>query len=531
LGAQEEFDQKMDRFGEIKNLNSIKSLSQATKILSPEQVRQADAFTIGHEPVSSLDLMERASGACTDWILDNVAQAPHFKVFCGVGNNGGDGLAISRLLKQQGCHVKVYIVRHSEHVSADFRHNEQRLKRIYEEDIADIREAGELPDFDPGDVIIDALFGTGLSRPVEGLAAECIRHINQSKARVISIDMPSGLNADRHTPAPEAVVHATDTLSFQCPKLAFMFAENSARTGKWHILDIGLSRAFIENAVSDKFFLTRGFISGLIKSRDKFSHKGSYGHALLVVGKYGSMGAAVLAARACLRSGVGLLTVHVPSKGVDIMHVSAPEALVSVDGDPEQFSTCPDLSAFTAIGIGPGVGTVDKTKGAFTALLERKPLCMMLDADALNMMGMDRSLLGKMPGHSVLTPHPKEFERLAGKAGDDFERHRMQLELSAKYQACILLKGAHSCLTTPGGISYFNSTGNPGMARGGSGDVLSGIITGLLAQGYSSGDSSLIGMYVHGMAGDIAMKRLGVTGMVAGDIVDALPEAWMELAK
>ncbi len=496
--------------------------------MSPEQIREADAYTIAHEPISSVDLMERAASRCVEWIINHFGQQQHFSIFCGLGNNGGDGLAIARLLKHRNYKVTAYIVRYTDKASDDFLVNEQRLKRISGEDVVDIVTSADLPELQAGDIVIDALFGTGLSKSIEGLAADCIELVNRSMARVIAIDMPSGLFADRHTAPDDAVVKTDYTLSFQCPKLAFMFAENAGRIGEWNILDIGLSRQFIKELDGTSFFLTEVFISNLLKPREKFSHKGTYGHVLLIAGKYTSMGAAVLAAKACLRSGSGLLTVHVPAMGVDIIQVSAPEAMVSADKDAETFSTAPDVSGYTALGIGPGIGTGPATQKALHEILQhRRP--MVLDADALNILGLNKSWLEHIPTDSILTPHPKEFERLTQKAANDFERHQLQLDFSKKYKVHILLKGAHSCLTTPEGQIYFNCTGNPGMAKGGSGDVLTGIITGILAQGYSPLETVLISMYVHGRAGDIARKKLGANGMTAGDIIESLPQAWMEL--
>jgi hydroxyethylthiazole kinase-like uncharacterized protein yjeF len=503
-------------------------MKNLVKVLSPAQMRQADAFTIANEPISSLDLMERAAANCVVWISKHYELQQPFSVFCGLGNNGGDGLAIARLMLNMHYQVKTYIVRHSGKSSIDFETNEKRLKRIARAEIMYVDDVADIPVVQ-STVIIDALLGTGLNKPAEGLLSACIRAMNNSGAEIIAIDMPSGLFADRHTAQDLPVINARHTLSFQCPKIAFMFPENARRVGEWVLLNIGIDPVFMESLEHHVFYLTATYIKTLLKTREKFSHKGSYGHALLIAGHYGSMGAAVLAARACLRSGVGLLTVHVPEQGVDILQISVPEAMVSVDTHETIFSLAPDVERFDAIGIGPGIGTEEPTQKALYKLMQQQSI--VLDADALNIISLNKYFCANIPARSILTPHPKEFERLTEKASNDFERFDMQMEFSRKHNVYVLLKGAHSCLTTPKGEVFFNSTGNPGMAKGGSGDILTGIITGLLAQGYNQLEASLIGMFIHGRAGDIAAEKLGQTGMVAGDIVDCLPEAFLRLEK
>jgi ADP-dependent NAD(P)H-hydrate dehydratase / NAD(P)H-hydrate epimerase len=502
----------------------------ATKILTPLQIKEADTYTISHEPISSIDLMERAAGKCVDWICRHFDKKNEFKVFCGLGNNGGDGLAITRLLKTKGYQACSYIVRHSDKTSADFEMNAQHLMKMDVQAVKNIRSSDDFPFIRTTDIVVDALFGIGLSKPLEGLAAECVSYLNQSMATVVSIDMPSGLFADKHTPADTTIVEATRTLSFQCPKLAFMFPENARWVGEWTILDIGLSEYFLEKLQADTFYINHAYINPLVKPRKKFSHKGNYGHALLIAGKYGSMGAAVLAAKACLKSGVGLLTVHVPVRGVEVMQITCPEAMVSIDMNETHFSSIENSSRYTAWGIGPGLGTASDTAKALETIFNQQPVPMVLDADALNIISQHNDWLGLLPAQTILTPHPKEFERLAGKSENDFDRHLKQRDFSKKHRVFVLLKGAHSCLTTPEGMAYFNSTGNAGMAKGGSGDALTGIILALLAQGYSALEASLLGMYVHGLAGDLACEKMGATSMSASDLIESLPKAYMSIS-
>lgn len=497
-----------------------------TKIFSAAQMREADLATLLGEPVTSIGLMERAAAGCAAWLQARYGKKKKFHIFCGEGNNGGDGLAIARLLTAQGCEVKTCLAVFTGRRSEDNRENGSRLPSL-----VTIRSVADMMEIPPEDIIIDALFGTGLSKPLQGLAAEMVAVLNASGATIVAVDMPSGLFADRHTDKETAVIKASHTLSFQLPRLAFLFPENAAYTGKWHLLDIGLDKRFISETVVTKYLLTETYIHSFVKGRPKFSHKGNFGHALLVAGSYGKTGAAVLAVHACLRSGVGLVTAHIPACGYQIMQVSNPEAMVRVDRNEKMITDTINNSNFTATGIGPGMGMDEQTGEALKYLLLHTPQPLVLDADALNLLSADKTLFAKIPEGSVLTPHPKEFERLAGTTANDFERHERQLSFSKQYKIYIILKGAHTCITTPGGEAYFNNTGNPGMAKAGSGDLLTGILTGLLAQGYTSFEASLVGVWVHGLAGDLAAAATGETGMTAKDIAANLPAAFEQLIR
>jgi hydroxyethylthiazole kinase-like uncharacterized protein yjeF len=501
------------------------------KIFSAQQIKEADRYTILHEPITSVDLMERAALKCFEWISQHFAKEKKFLVFCGPGNNGGDGLAIARLLLIAGYTVEVYTLATAGKYSGDYLINQKRLQKLDHTIIKQVSSVADLPNFNADDIFIDAIFGTGLSKPITGLAAEIIHGLNLSGANLIAIDMPSGLYADQASDHSSAIVRANHTLTFQFPKLSFFFAEYAIYTGDWEILDIGISEKFIDNEPTIHYLLTEGVVDGILQPRKKFSHKGTYGHALLIAGSYGKIGAAVLAAKACLRSGVGLLTVHLPKCGYTIMQVANPEAMVSVDSDEEIIGDEISVTKFSAVGIGPGIGTEDATQKSLYHLLKQLRQPLLLDADALNILSLHKDWLEQVPQYSILTPHPKEFERLAGKATNDFELHQMQIEFSKKYKLIVILKGAHTCISLPSGQCYFNTTGNPGMAKGGSGDVLTGLITGLLAQGYDSLSASLLGVFIHGYAGDMAKDTIGEIGMTAGDICDFLPAAFKEIAR
>lgn len=497
------------------------------KILPVEKIREADAYTIVNEPVDSVDLMERAATKCYKWLKKRVADDRPLKIFCGPGNNGGDGLVIARLMAGYHKNVKVFIVRYSEKCSDDFMINLDRLQGNENIKSAEIKEGDKFPEINPEDVVIDAIFGSGLSKPVRSFPATLIRHINSSNAMVVAIDIPSGLFCDTHTDYKAgAVIRADYTLTFQMPKLAFLMPENDGFVGDWIVLDIGLSDDFISKAETKNYLVTRDIAAALVRPRARYAHKGHFGHALLIAGGYGRMGAAVLASEACLRSGVGLLHVHVPGKAVDPVQTAVPEAMLTLDPDEECFSALPDLTPFTAIGIGPAIGFNEKTRKALKFLIQNSAVPIVFDADAITILGENKTWISFVPKNSIFTPHPREFERLAGSSRDDFHRMELQREFCIKHGVYLVLKGAHTCICGPDGQCYFNTTGNPGMATGGSGDVLTGLILGLLAQRYHPREACLLGVYLHGLAGDLAAEKLSPEALIAGDLVKMLGKAF-----
>ncbi len=494
------------------------------KLLSVAQVREADAFTIAHEPVASVDLMERAARACTDWLLKNYGKENHFVVFCGNGNNGGDGLAIARQLAGEECAADVFIVRVAENDSPDFSANLKRLpSRVLQSEIS---EAGEI-EFPPKPfVIVDALFGSGLSREPGGLAAQMIDVINATKTQVVSIDIPSGLFGDSNLEnSYRHVVRATHTISFQQLKFAFLFAENAPYTGRVHVAGIGLHPEYFAQASTPFHLVTHADAKLLFRPREKFAHKGTFGHALIAAGSKGKMGAAVLAAQACLRSGAGLVTAFVPQSGNDILQVSVPEAMTTT-GEAEHVLAGRIPGNHSAVGIGPGIGTADETVRAMKLLLHEYAGPFVIDADALNILAENKTWLAFLPKGTILTPHPGEFDRLTEKHKTGEERLKSQRALATRHGIYIVLKGAYTTTACPDGSVLFNSSGNPGMATGGSGDVLTGVITALRAQGYNPQAACVLGVYVHGLAGDIAASVHGQEGMKAGDIVENLGGTW-----
>ncbi len=500
------------------------------KILPVEKIREADAYTIKNEPIASIDLMERAATQLFNWIKKRVDRTHTIRVFAGLGNNGGDGLALARMLAKKGYVVKVYLIRYSDKTSEDFRINYDRLPEAgLEKNMTDIKDGDPLPVTGDDDIIVDAIFGSGLARPVKGFIGKVVEHINSQPAVKIAIDIPSGLFADSHSdPKKGAIINADYTLSFQFPKLAFLLPENDRFTGQWHVLDIGLSPEYINRVKVNEFFMQKRDIAPMLKPRRIFSHKGTFGHALLIAGSYGKMGAAVLASRGCLRSGVGLLHTHIPKIGYSIMQTATPETMLSIDRYENYFSEVPDLSLYNAVGVGPGLGKEHQSQMALKLLIQNYKNPIVFDADALNILAENKTWLSWLPKNSILTPHPKEFERLTGKWSDDYDKLEKLREFCFKYNVYVVLKGAYTAACFPDKNIYFNSTGNPGMATAGSGDVLTGMITGLLAQGYTPGVAAVVGVYLHGLAGDLAAKKKGQEAMLAGDIIEHIGKAFQK---
>lgn len=501
------------------------------KIFDVNQIREIDRFTIQHEPVEEINLMERAASACVEWITDQFDLKVFFNLICGPGNNGGDGLAIARLLTKRNYKVKVFLIRNPEKESESFKINLQRLQELKYVSIQEINSLKDihvklLKETEKNSMLIDSILGSGLNKPVDGLIAEIIRFINQQSSPVISIDIPSGMYCDELNAAKDIIVKASFTLSFQFPKLAFMFPETANYIGEFTVLDIGLHQDFINRTQTKNYFITKNEVCIFLKKRNRIAHKGSFGHALLVAGAYGKMGAAVLASKACLRAGVGLLTVHIPKSGYEILQTSTPEAMVDVDNEANFITDNIRIEKYNAIGTGPGIGTEKQTQNVVKLLIQNTSVPIVFDADAINIISENKTWLSFIPANSVFTPHPKEFERLTGKSENSAERLKVQREFSIKYSVYIVLKGAHTVISCPNGDVFFNSTGNPGMATGGSGDVLTGIITSLMAQGYTSQQSCILGVYLHGLAGDFAAHNKSEEGMIASDIIEYLPEAF-----
>ncbi|HBH85426.1 MAG: hypothetical protein A2X05_02595 [Bacteroidetes bacterium GWE2_41_25] len=500
------------------------------KIFRSDQIREIDNFTINHEPIASVELMERAAGQLFRWYVSRFERNRRIFIFAGPGNNGGDGLALARMLSEERYDVELHYLKFTDKTSPDWEHNYQRLKKELSVVINIITSAEQFPFISQDDIIIDAIFGSGLTRPVEGLTYDIIKNINNCDAIKISVDIPSGLfgedNSNNHQ---DGIVKASHTLSFQFPKLSFMFAENDEYPGNWEVLPIGLSETAIRDTPSPFLYLGRKDIAPLLKCRHRFDHKGVFGHGLLVAGSEGKMGAAVLGAGAALRTGIGLITCHIPSSGNVIMQTSVPEAMVQTDESEDFISKIEDSVSFSAAAVGPGMNTRPETQEALLRFLEnfRKPA--VIDADAINILSANKDWLKLLHPDIILTPHPGEFDRLAGKSDNGFERLQRQIEFSGKNNCIVVLKGAFTSVSTPEGKVMFNSTGNPGMATAGSGDVLTGIILSLLSQGYSAENAAATGVFLHGIAGDLAAENSCYESIIASDIINNIGNAYNKI--
>ena len=504
------------------------------KIFTSAQIHELDKYTIQHEPIKSIDLMERASKAIAEAIMRRWTNQTPIVTFAGPGNNGGDALAVSRMLATQGYNVRVYLFNITGRLSDDCAANRQRVrecKRIKE--FMEVTTKFDPPALEAGDLVIDGLFGSGINKPLAGGFAALVKYINQCPARVVSIDMPSGLMTEDNSYNVRAnIIRADLTLTLHGKKLSMFLADCQEFLGEIQVLDIRLSDEYVQKTDAAYSLLEESDIRPRILHRDDFAHKGSMGNALLIAGSYGMSGAAILASRACLRSGAGKVTVHTPRKNYGMMQVSVPEAVLQMDHEETYFSESVDTDDFDALGIGPGLGQQENTAIALITQLKRTQCPIIADADALNILANHRAWIPQLPKGIILTPHPKEFDRLSSVASNgSYERLQRAKDLAQNIHCYIILKGHYSALCLPDGHVVFNPTGNSGMATAGSGDVLTGIITGLLARGYQRRNACEVGMYLHGLAGDIAAKELGKESLVAGDIIRYLPKAFLALSE
>jgi hydroxyethylthiazole kinase-like uncharacterized protein yjeF len=501
------------------------------KIYDVQQLADADKITIEKQGITSEMLMERAATLVFNEIHSRLqgAQIP-IVIFCGIGNNGGDGLVVGRLLLEQNYDVTIYIVNYSKERSKDFLANYNKLKDLSTTWPTLINAGDDFPELTDKDFIIDAIFGIGLNRPLEDWVGQLVKHINQSGAFVVSIDMPSGMFADKTPSKKDVVIKANYTLSFQAPKLVFFLPEAAEYLGDLQVLDIGLDREYLDKIPEKALLIDKQEAISFYKPRKNFSHKGNYGHSLIVGGSYGKIGSISLTATAALRTGAGLVTIFSPKCGYQILQTVLPEAMVLTDKNNDELSKIEFEIEPNVICFGMGAGTSKITAMSFKQLLEKTKSPMVIDADGLNILSQEQELLKLVPENSVLTPHPKELERLMGKWKDDFGKIEKAQNFTEKYKLILVIKGAHT-ITVSGEKLFVNNTGNPGMATAGSGDVLSGVITGLISQGYKPLIAAVFGVYLHGRAGDISAEKLSYQGMIASDIAKNIGSAFLDLFK
>lgn len=496
------------------------------KIFSASQIRSCDEFTIKNEPISSLHLMERAAQCCADYLIKTIGVDQKVYLFCGHGNNGGDGFAIARMLYYLSYDVSVFIDCSQMNFSEDAAFNLNQLRSISGIGIYDFKDVSGFV-FAENSVFIDALFGSGLNRKIEGNAAILIDQLNQIEACKISIDVPSGIFVDQNIELHSVVFEAQETLSFQFYKRAFLHPETGKYCGKITIFDIGLHPTFIENTSTDYFTIDEPFLNNIYRARNEFSHKGNFGKSCIIAGSFGKIGAAVLATKSALKSGSGLTFVMAPRCGYEILQTACPEAMYLYGG--QDFIQHFEVMEGLVCGIGPGLGTDPETSEQFLEFLENYSNPLVLDADALNIISKEEAYVRLIPEKSIITPHPKEFARLFGETANSYERLELAKKKAVELRVYIVLKDHHTQVVTPEGIVYYNITGNAGLAKGGSGDVLLGIITSLLAQGYSPRDASVFGVWLHGRAADLAAEQFSKESMLPSDVIDCIGEVFKKL--
>lgn len=502
------------------------------KIFNSAQIHELDNYTIEHEPITSIDLMERAAKALSFAICEQWPTMVPVVVFAGPGNNGGDALAVARLLAIKGYQVSVYLFNIHNHLSPDCAVNRQRAIDSHQlHSFNEITLNFDPPHLDKDTLVVDGLFGSGLNKPLAGGFASLVKYINASPCEVVSIDLPSGLMTEDNTYNIHAnIIRADLTLTLQQKKLAMLMADNQQYIGRLRVLDIRLSPEFISQTKARYTVIEENDIRRLLLPRDDFAHKGDMGTAMIIAGSYGMSGAATLAAKACLRSGAGKVYVHTPKVNSPILQTTVPEAVMSIDKEETYFSQPVNTADFSALGIGPGLGKHENSAIAMIAQVRGSQCPVVLDADAINILANHRAWIQQLPQGVILTPHPAEFDRLSGTGSSGcYDRLMKAADMAQHYGIYILLKGHYSALCQPDGDITFNSTGNSGMATAGSGDVLTGMITGLLARGYQQREACLVGMYLHGLAGDMAAKDLGKESLMAGDLIRYLPKAFLRI--
>lgn len=501
------------------------------KIFSKAQIYEGDRLTVDRQKISSVELMERAGVQIFNWMHLRMQGAPvPIHIFCGIGNNGGDGLVLARHLVLHGYHVKTYIVDYSNKRSDDFLAHYERLKKVTKSWPEPIEGVEDFPEIHEKDIIVDAIFGIGLNRPVTNWVKDLFVHFRKTKAFTLAIDVPSGLFVDKPVANENDVVWAGFTLSFASPKLVFFLPETAKYTQQWEVLDIGLDPEYLQTTQTEAELIGKSEVLPNYIPREKFSHKGDYGHALVIGGSYGKIGAVTLMSKATLSAGAGLVTAYIPKCGYVALQASFPEAMVITDKDEEKITDIHFDIVPSVIGVGIGMGTQDTTVEAFETFLKTNKTPLVVDADGINILAKKKSLIKYLPENSILTPHPKELERLIGTWSDDFDKINKVKAFTKKHKLIVVIKGAFT-ITVFNDKLLVNTTGNPGLATAGSGDVLTGIILGLLSQGYHPTTASIFGVYLHGKSADLAVLQSGFESLTASHVIEYLGDAFLDLFK
>jgi hydroxyethylthiazole kinase-like uncharacterized protein yjeF len=525
------------------------------KVLTAEQMRETDRLTTERFGVPSLTLMENAGAAIADYLLVSYPDLVTRKVvvLCGKGNNGGDGLVVARYLRERGAKPQVILFADVSAVRGDAAANLRRWQQLAGDPLI-VRNNAEWDAarsvLDDGAIIVDALLGTGLTGPVEGLLASVIEDVNRLAAQrgklppaVVAVDMPSGLPSGTEDYGGP-VVSARVTVTLTAPKVGQLLSPRAALVGKLVVRQIGTPRALLDDDPNLKLhWIEAGEFRNLPMIRPRDSNKGNFGHALLLSGSLGKSGAALLGGRAALRAGAGLVTVATVKEVLPIVASGMAELmtvpLLSTDDGTVSmanldFARWEKLAHGKAVlAMGPGLSTNTETQQFIQTIFAETSLPVILDADGLNAFdGKTELFVARKTALLAMTPHPGEMGRLVGKTAAEVQRRRLEtvLESAAQWRAYVVLKGFNTILATPDGRAFINTTGNPGMAKGGTGDVLTGIVAGLTAEfGTEHWERALaLGVYLHGLAGDLAAARIGEASLLASDVVNALPEAFAQ---
>jgi ADP-dependent NAD(P)H-hydrate dehydratase / NAD(P)H-hydrate epimerase len=508
-------------------------------IVTGTQMQALDRRTITEAQVPSLVLMERAGTGVSAFLQDRFSplRGKTVTILCGKGNNGGDGFVVARLLRQHHVKVTVLLLAPAGDLSRDAAIMYRRWIRVAGKSSSrpfrSSEQAGAM--LASSDIIVDALLGTGLSTEVTGIYRDAIRLMNGAGRPVIAVDMPSGIHADNGALLGEAV-HATATITFGLPKLGLYLGAGIDHAGTIHVIDIGIPPAYVEAVNSRTLVVTRELVAKAIPTRQASAHKGTFGHAGIIAGSVGKTGAAALAARAALRIGAGLVTVGTPSSVNDVLEAKLLEAMTVPLPETKARTLARSgldrvlafMRARTALAIGPGLSTHPETVELVQSLMKHVDRPSVLDADALNALASRASLLTECKIPPILTPHPGEMARLevdATSQSVNADRLGTARRFARERGVFIVLKGARTVIARPDGLLAICPTGNPGMATAGTGDVLTGMIVGLLAQAVPAWEAACAATYLHGLAGDLAARQLGQAGMLAGDLIDHIPYA------
>ncbi|MCS7203093.1 MAG: NAD(P)H-hydrate dehydratase [Thermodesulfovibrio sp.] len=501
------------------------------KVVNSQEMTKIDSLTINQYGIPSFVLMERAALAVANHILKR--KPKDVVVIAGPGNNGGDGIALSRILKDKVRKIKVFLPFSEDKLSEDCKN---QIKIALNFGVPIVWSFPSEKDLLEADFIVDAIFGTGLKRDIEGELRDFIERVNSLKKFIVSIDIPSGVSSDTGQ-ILGAAIKADLTITFGALKRGHLLYPGRDFVGQIFVEDIGFPKELLDEI--KVHIIDKDFAKTLVPPRPKYSHKGKYGHLLIVAGSVGKTGAALMTAKAALRSGSGLVTLAVPSIIDTVFQANVfEEMILSLPSTAQTLSksAIPEILSFiidkaNCVAFGPGVGVNEDIEEILKSIILQSPYPLVIDADGITVLSKIRDILKEAKSEIVLTPHPGELSRLINLSVKEIEKNRVDItkQVAEEFKVVVVLKGVPTVISNPEGLTFINTTGNPGMATAGSGDVLTGIIGSLIGQGVKSFYAAVLGVYLHGLSGDIASKDKGFHGLVAGDIIESIPKAFLEL--